>query len=254
MSSVTETRKTPDESKVILALVRRKVITDGQLKAAMDYQKSLGGKLLDVLVKLDLVRASQIDEFVRNPALLDAPVQEGEVELSLDPATLDITELKVHRKLLDKIPKEVQERFLLVPFFPRPGGDSRKIIMGHGKDLGPEIAAKLRSILGVDLQTLRLEESFAREVIFPERKGDPAHRRPAADSEPAARPATPAESSGPRNLIHGPEGKSALVLPDNLAGALVNLLIRKGVITKEEIETELVFGASSRARPLNLKT
>ena len=32
---------------------QKELITDGQLKAAMDYQRSRGGKLLDVLVKLD---------------------------------------------------------------------------------------------------------------------------------------------------------------------------------------------------------
>ena len=82
---MTEGKTRPGEDKLTALLLQRKVLTEGQLKAALDYQRSLGGQLQDILVKLDLVRASQIEECLEKLDDLGSVEEAGESRNVLDP-------------------------------------------------------------------------------------------------------------------------------------------------------------------------
>ena len=224
-----------DEAKIIMALVRRKVISDGQLKAAMDYQRSLGGKILDIIVKLDLVRPTQIEEALKNPDGHDASGPEGPTDGALDPASVKATDLKVHRRLLEKVPQDIVDRYLVVLFFPVPSGDPRKIVMGHGREITPEVVAKLHSILGVDLTTLALDAKIAKEFLTGEQHSDGQRR--------------PAEALRADGAQQGSSGAST----DALLSALVSVLVKKGSLTRQELEAELAPNFRTRSRVVPLK-
>ena len=218
---MTEGKTRPGEDRLTALLLQRKVITEGQLKAALDYQRSLGGQLQDILVKLDLVRASQIDECLEK---LDetGPVEEERKHRNvLDPEDFKVSELKVHRRLLDKIPKPVVEEHLLIPFFPTSNVDSRKIILGHGHELLRNIEEKVRAIVGVDLCTLELPEKVAREILEENHRGGETHPKKPAGAKPAFRSVRPPG------------------VPDEIVlGALLNVLAKRGIITAEELQLE----------------
>lgn len=203
-----------DDAKLARLLIRRRLITDGQLKAAMDYQRSLGGKLLEVLVKLDLVRPSQLDEFLSKISSEDEgsessePFEPGKV----DPSTVNVPELKVHRRLLEKLPQDLVEKHLLIVFFPVPHGDSRKIVLGHGKAITPEVREKIRSIIGIDLSTLELDPGVAQGLLAD-------HGRIEAPKKPPPPTRPPAFKADDIDITF-----------------LVNLLVRKGILTVEELE------------------
>jgi hypothetical protein len=65
------------EEKVGYAMVKARLITDIQLKTALDYQRSLGGGLPDVVVKLGFVRPSALTRFLADANLTEtaAPPQ-----------------------------------------------------------------------------------------------------------------------------------------------------------------------------------
>ena len=104
--------------KLTALLLQKRVITEGQLKAALDYQKSLGGQIIDILVKLDLVRASQIEEILKKIESGNDASALAKGENELDPASMKVSDLKVHRRLLEKLPKDLVSQHLLVVFFP----------------------------------------------------------------------------------------------------------------------------------------
>ncbi len=258
MSATSEARRSPDENKIVMALIRRKVISDGQLKAAMDYQRSLGGQISDILVKLGLARAAQIEEVLKNPDA-DGTSDSSVTDSALDPEGVRLSDLKVHRKLLEKIPTELQERHLLVPFFPLPSGDSRRIIMGHGKAVTPDVISKVKSVLGVDLYTLALEERVARDFVAPDSRSEAARRAHSGlpKSDPARADASRAEAqrAEPPRVdpppAEVPKSEAVNLDPvstDHLVGVLMSLLVRKGILTREELEAELLVTASMRAR------
>ena len=218
---MTEGKTRPGEDRLTTLLLQRKVITEGQLKAALDYQRSLGGQLQDILVKLDLVRASQIEECIEKLDELGSVEEEVENRHVLDPNDFKISELKVHRRLLDKIPKPLVEEHLLVPFFPTSNVDSRKIILGHGHELRRSIEEKVHTIVGVELCTLELPEKVAREILEENHRGGEAHHKKPAGAKPAFRSVRPPG-----------------VTEEIVINALLNVLAKRGVITAEELQLE----------------
>lgn len=217
-------KKSTNESKLTALLLQKRVITEGQLKAAIDYQKSLGGQIIDIFVKLDLVRASQIEEILKK---LESGSDAGALakgENVLDPASVRVSELKVHRRLLEKLPKDLVKQHLLVVFFPVANVGTRKIILGHGAAITPLVEEKVRAVIGVDLGTLELDPVAAKGIL------DDLH-----GAEAPPKKVAPRERSF--RSVRPPGVGHELVL-----NALINLLAKRGLITAEElqIETELL--------------
>jgi hypothetical protein len=58
-----ETTTRPEE-KLGHALVKARIINENQLRTALDYQRSLGGSLVDVVAKLGFARPSALQRFL----------------------------------------------------------------------------------------------------------------------------------------------------------------------------------------------
>lgn len=276
-----ETRKpSSDEMQLATALLGRKLITEGQLKAALDYQRSLGVRLSEALVRLSILRPAQLEGLLAGEEPLGGsapPSREGEApdEGVLDPAKVSASELKVHKKLLAKLPRDLVTAKLLVLFFPPPGVSQRKIVLGHAGKLEPEVANKVRSIVGVDVVTLELDREVAVSFLAangfkvplekvsegplreapaepppPARAPAPeAQEAPSSPLEPRPRPGllsevkpsspTPPRPSAEAGSPGAAQPPSSSVPNDFLVQALVGLLAKKGIITREELEMEV---------------
>ena len=153
------------------------MLSDAQVKAVFDYQRSLGGSLIDILVKLGMMTKSRLD------AVLATAQRGGDVaaaagtrkDYSLKQGELSHDELKIHHRILDKIPPELTESFLLVVFFPARKLDSRRLIIGHGEALPDDVRDRVRSTLGVEIYTLRLQVGAAGRFLaeYFGRRGNP---------------------------------------------------------------------------------
>ncbi len=155
------------ESEFVKMLERSRVISEGQLKAVYDYQRSVGGSVLDILVKLNMVPRSDVDRMLQAAMRGEdiATVAGGKTIVAVDAKKLDVDGLKLHHRLIDKIPMEIIERCVLTVFFPAPSLDSRKLIVGHGRDLPEGLAATISSTLGVELYTLDLGEATGASFV-----------------------------------------------------------------------------------------
>jgi hypothetical protein len=249
-------KTTPDETKLISCLLHRRMITESQLKACLDYQRSVGGRLSDVLLRMNILRASQLEELLRHldsdeaeqgPSVADANV--------LDPASIKLSDLKVHRRLLEKLPKDLVEEYRLVLFFPVPGANSRMIILGHGREIHPEIREKVKTIVGVEVCSLALTGSMVRrfspgkaqrqETVSAEEKKPtaPQPSDPCLDTkiDPTVLPAPPApEAPLASEAAPAPQGSCQTCVENEiLLNACLNLLAKKGLVTRAELEVEL---------------
>lgn len=277
----------PDEAKLAALLLHKRVLTEGQLKAALDYQRSRGGRLFDVLVKLELIREQSLDELLQRIAREGEAADAEEADDSvLSPDAVDVADLKVHKRLLDKVPEELVKEYLLVLFFPSGNLSLRRIILGHGRMVPSDLPGKIRSILGVDLYSLRLEKEEAISFLqnsgraelvadvesaahTEERKGAKKEKQKAApESDPLAALEAEVEqevedrrSRGrrgepeaeeerrrePRSRPQPSEGVRSRAVGSVLETsggevilrALVSLLVKKGLISREEFEAEL---------------
>jgi hypothetical protein len=213
-----------DDSQLSVLLVQKKLISDGQLKAALDYQKSVGGRILDVLCKLDLVRPSQLEELFRGSES-GAGAGSGHAadpDEKLNPASVHLGDLKVHHRLLAKVPHDLAEEHLIALFFPVNNVCSRRLIVGHGREIPAEVLAKIRTLLGVEVSTLALSEEAARGFRreFEARHGN---KKPL---KPEKQPIT-----GVREAESPTDDKLLLK-------ALVGLLVKKSVLSEEELQVE----------------
>ena len=94
-----------------------------------------------------------------------ATAAEGNTIVAVDAKKMDVDALKLHHRLIDKIPMEIIERCVLTVFFPAPSLDSRKLIVGHGRDLPEGLAETISSTLGVELYTLDLGEATGASFV-----------------------------------------------------------------------------------------
>ena len=258
-----------DERQMVALLIHSKVITEGQLKAALDYQKSVGGQVLDILYKLGLVRSPNFHDLISD---VKTAKEDSSIEV-LDPESVDFDSLKLHHRLMDKLPEALIEEFLINLYFPLAQTGSRRIICGHAKEMSQEMLEKLKRTLGVDLCSLTLESSFARNGLddYIERKTgtrpvrtqsrESAGPGAAAKDKPEPQPTTSGKEDSKsgedsaevtKRTVH--EGTPGVIAaprptasPDTAVDAgdhillecLVALLKKKGVISAEELNVEV---------------
>ncbi|MBN1441561.1 MAG: hypothetical protein JXA90_02580, partial [Planctomycetes bacterium] len=135
-------------------ILKRKLLSAGRLRAALDYQASVGGHLIGVLQKLGLVKENDLQVFMAKLAAGEDFVWSSETEKSPIPCPVEVSRLRVHRKLLEKIPPELVDRYNLLLFFPPPG--YRAILMASDPIVKVEGVKKLQALLCVEICPIQL--------------------------------------------------------------------------------------------------
>ena len=208
------------DAKLAVELLKGRVLNEVQLKAAIDYQESIGGRLRDVLAKLELVREQKLREFLAGLESEHDTSHAAVREEKLKPTPDILAGLRLHRKLLEKVPEDVRRRFGILLFFPPPG--TRAILFSGRPEPPPEDLERLRGILGIELQPIELSSDERRPFL-------------ASAPESTEPPKTKKKTSGATpSPPQGDSGDGGEVLK-----GLVSLLVRKNVITKEELKVEL---------------
>ncbi len=270
---MTESQREVD---LIDALVQSGVVAEAQLKAAYDYQRSLGGEIPEILVKLGMIRRSKLDAVVsavESGSSVDGLGSDSS-DRRLDPGQIDFSELKVHHRILDKLPGELVDEFLLVLYFPLAKLDSRRLILGHGREVSDELVEAARKKLNVDMYSLELPPAVAASSLieYLDRAGKPISdelRSLAASSasppasedaatgrlDPSPTPSTALDASADES--EAPSGSLADSDPDAFSFdgqgeivtvALIHLLAKKKLIRREELDVEVELERRRRRR------
>jgi len=101
-------------------LLRENLMTPAQLKTAVEFQKSLGGDLRNIVVKLG---------YVKDSVLANMVAQEQHVGAS----TNEIDEAVIDFKALEQLPREMLEKHQVIPL--RSEGTSLVLAMADPSDL-----------------------------------------------------------------------------------------------------------------------
>lgn len=246
----TELKNGLDDEQVIELFLEKKVVSEAQLRAALDFQKSTGGSVVDVLLKLGLIRSADIEKVLKDSAESSEKRQEDtkESKTVLDLAVIVEADLKIHHRLLDKLPSAMVDDYLLLLFFPVSQICTRKLIVGHGRAVDDEVLNKVRGLLGVEICSLSLSEASACDFLnqYDERSGGGKPLRvPGATAANFAKPGntlttsdSPAGAPSSKASSRKTAGEEGRCDDQALLKALIGLMIKKDLITTAELHVE----------------
>ncbi len=233
-------------------LVRAKVISDGQLKAALAEQKKWGGKLGEILVRMEFCS----EEIVVKALAKQLGIQTADVEaVEVSPLVLQKAPLKAVEDL-DLVPLQLKDdgKTLVVAVSDPSNVESLDTLRARtGCRIIPLLAgataiarARARIYYGeADLDSggeagFKVTDAQGRTMVKDIRdiRPPPGYVPPAPKAAPApqpavaARPPPPVAAADPSQLLDALEQvqrKEVSVLK-----AMVELLVEKGVFTREE--------------------
>jgi type IV pilus assembly protein PilB len=178
------------------------LLTPEQLKMAVDFQKSVGGKLGAIIVKLGFIEDQTLTNFIAR--------QQGIPVVNLD-------ELVVPENLFKKIPKKLIDKHHVVPIRFHDGVLTVATSDPYDYEAMEEI--QLAVDQRVDL-VLAARTQITRTI-----------------ADLASRPATPppVKDKSKDQLLKELESGGDKVSKESLNHALIPLLIAKGIITQDEL-------------------
>lgn len=199
-------------------LLEAGIITQAQLTSALDYQKTLGGKLGTILTKLGFVREKDLLEFLSRQLRL--PVARPE-------------EVVTNEEALDILPRDFLAKHEMLPI--KHDGDVLVIATADPTDYPviDEIAfltnLKVETILAPRAQVQGVLQAYLSTTKSGRLVGKPVRARDAGTVKAAVRAAE-------RQALRSAQAASLGTVPaDRLARAISALLVEKGVLKAEEI-------------------
>jgi type IV pilus assembly protein PilB len=205
------------EEKVQLGrmLVESQLLTQEQLKMAMDFQSSVGGKLGAIIVKLGFIEDQTLTNFIAR--------QQGLKVVNLE-------ELVIPENLVKKIPRKLIEKHHVVPIHLHD--DVLTVATSDPYDYEAMEEIQLAADHRIEVQlSPRTQILRAISELF-ERKTAPP----------------PVKEKSRDQLLRDLEGGAAPVASAILRDALIPLLIQKGIITHEELARKARELGSGRER------
>lgn len=183
-------------------LVEAKLLTPAQLQTVLDYQKSLSGRLTDIVLKLGFVDEESLNAFIAD--------RERMHTVKLDGRIIDVD-------LMGKIPRWVIERHCVIPF--RQTEDTILLAMSEPSDY--QAVEEIQFLTNCRIETGLAPRSQMREMI---------NRFYAENPHPAATvPPTPIDLQ--ESLLSR--------ISDPVVAALARALFRRGVLSAEVWQQEL---------------
>jgi len=182
-------------------LVESNLLTQEQLKMAMDFQKSVGGKLGAIIVKLGFIEDQTLTNFIAR--------QQGIPVVNLD-------ELVVPENLVRKIPKKLIEKHHVVPTRHHDGvltvATSDPFDYEALEEVQLAVDQRVEMVLAPRSQILRT----IHDVLYREAS-------------------SPVKEKSKDQLLKDFDTGGEKISKEALHDALIPLLIAKGVITQDEL-------------------
>jgi type IV pilus assembly protein PilB len=183
-------------------LVESNLLTQEQLKMGMDFQKSVGGKLGAIIVKLGFIEDQTLTNFIAR--------QQGIPVVNLD-------ELVVPENLVKKIPRKMIEKHHVVPTRLHDG----VLTVATSDPFDYEALEEIQLAVDHRVEMVLAPRSQILRTIH-----DVLYREPAA---------APVREKSKDQLLKDLDAGGDKMAKEALHEALIPLLIAKGVITQDEL-------------------
>lgn len=191
-----------DELAFARRLKDRGLLSEAQLKTALEYQASTGGPLRDILAKLDFVK-----EEVLNRALAD----EEHMEL------VDVSRESIDHRAMAKIPRAVVEKHLIVPIHHEQGEGT--IVLAIADPTHFEAIEEVQFLTNCRVDTVLAPRQALKRAI------NQYYNLINDEGKPIS----------VEDLLQMLMGKT----PEVISAAILMALVRKGFITLSEIRDEI---------------
>ncbi len=189
-------------------LVKAKLLTEDQLKKSMDFQKTVGGKLGAVVVKLGFVSDEVLTSFLARQQGL--PI-------------VDLSKLVLPWNLVKRVPKALIEKHHVIPIAYKDNALTLAVSDPFDYEAVEEI--QFATNYRIDIQ-LASRESINKAIT------DVLYAGPETQSERAI----PVDELVKGIDGSGKKGEGASIPPDKLQKALISLLVEKGILTQKELQ------------------
>lgn len=192
----------------LLQLLRNKdLVPPEKVKAAVEYRNKLGpgASLADALVNLGFLTEEQINQLIGESKSREA---------------VDITNREVDFEAIEKIPREFLEKHEMVPLADKKG----KVLLAAAKPVGFQTLDELQFMANCPIETVQAPRDQILKAIEEAYGLSPRERKARAREVETARPAA-REKPIPKS--------------PHLAEVLAEILIERGLVTREEIATRL---------------
>jgi hypothetical protein len=183
-------------------LVDKKLLTEEQLKMAIDFQKSVGGKLGAIIVKLGFIEDATLIHFIAD-------------QMNLPVVNLD--ELVLPENLVKRIPRKLIEKHHVIPIHYKDG----QLTVATSDPYDFEAIEELQLA-----QDARIEINLSSRTQILKCIGQLFYR----EEEPA-----PVKEKSKDELLKELEHRPEKLSKAQQLEALVPLLVEKGVITYDEL-------------------
>lgn len=194
------------ESKLLKVIRDKKLLPEDKLRHALEYRKKLGpdAKLSDVMIKLGLVDEKQVSELVAESESIHV---------------IDLDKHEVDFSALEKLPREMLEKHMIVPL----AEDKGKILLAMAEPIDFETVEEIQFMTNCLVETALAPRNQIKKAIE-EAYGVPHHERKARA----------------REVVHtSPATPKPLPKSPYLADVLAEILVERGLVTKEEITARL---------------
>ncbi|HZE98698.1 MAG TPA: hypothetical protein VE981_16845 [Planctomycetota bacterium] len=176
------------------------LVTPEQLKMAMDFQKSVGGKLGAIIVKLGFIEDQTLTNFIAR--------QQGIPVVNLE-------ELVVPENLFKRVPKKLIDKHHVVPIRFHDG----VLTIATSDPYDYEAMEEIQMAVDQRVELVLAARTQITRTI----------------TEMADRPATTVKEKSKDQLLKDLDSGADKMSKESLHAALIPLLISKGVITQDEL-------------------
>jgi type IV pilus assembly protein PilB len=190
-------------------LVKAKLLTDDQLKKAIDFQKTVGGKLGAIIVKLGFVSDDVLTSFLAKQQQL--PI-------------VDLSKLVLPFNLVKRVPKSLIEKHHVIPVAFKDGVLTLAVTDPFDYEAIEEIQLATNYRIEIHLATRESVNKAISDVLY---AGPETQSERAIPLEDVLKGLDEIDKKG----THG----GAPMTSAQLQKALVALLIEKGVVSQKEL-------------------
>jgi hypothetical protein len=194
------------DSKLLKVIKDKKLLPEDKLRQALAYKKKLGpdAKLSDVMLKLGLIDEKQVSELVAESESIHI---------------IDLDSHEVDFNALEKLPRELLEKHMIVPL----AEDKGKILLAMAEPIDFEMVEEIQFMTNCLVETALAPRNQIKKAIE-EAYGVPHHERKARA----------------REVVHtAPAAPKPMPKSPYLAEVLAEILVERGLVTKEEITARL---------------
>ncbi len=200
--------KNPEEFRFGQELLKEGLLTEAQMKTALEYQRSLGGKLQEIIGKLGFVDDRRLNSFIARREHMH---------------TIDVRDRTIDADLMRRIPREVIQRHEVIPFRQ----SDHAILLAMSEPMDYEAVEEMQFLTSCTVETALAPRSQILEAIarFYDEHPDFGVNVSSGAIEEAD------SASAQEELLRE--------ISDPAVAALARLLLRKGVIDAGEWRAEL---------------